>query len=159
MGWEDVDRLGDTVSLLDSCIDVARLQESYGQGFANKAMWLQLAGSNVELQRWVRDGCSEFVKGEVPRVVRANNPNTEDHREFVTGAVGHLLAVGATEEVTHLRHDPQEVSCICPLTVAVQGSGKLRLCFNARPVNPSMPVEKFKLEHIQGHWGWCSQVT
>jgi hypothetical protein len=60
-----------------------------------------------------------------------------------------LFGVGATEEVTHLRDDPNEVACICPLTVAVQGSGKLRLRYNARPVNSSMPVEKFKLEHIQ----------
>lgn len=120
-----------------------------GRGFANQQFWQELAGSNLELQRWVKDGYSEFVKGEVPRVIRANNPNTADHVDFVTKAVGDLVSVGAVEVVTHLRSNPWEVSSICPLTVAVQGSGKLRLCWNGRPVNVSMPVQKFKLEHIQ----------
>lgn len=135
----------------DLLLEYARPSEAFvaGQGFVNQAMWLELAGGNLELQRWVRDGYSEYIVGEVPRVVRANNPNTADHTEFVGGAVADLVSVGAVEVVTQLRGDPGEVACICPLTVAVQGSGKLRLCWNGRPVNGSMPVQQFKLEHIQ----------
>ena len=120
-----------------------------GQGFRNKEAWLELVGDNVELRRWVLDGYSELLQGRVPVSQQRNNPNTAEHEEFVTEAVGNLCKVTAVSKVTHLRGIPSEVHNINPLTVAVQGSGKLRLCYNGRPVNPYLPVQKFKMEHIQ----------
>lgn len=120
-----------------------------GRGFANQEAWLEVAGDNAELRRWVVDGYSELLAGWVEVSQRDNNVNTADHVEFVTGAVQGLLDVQAVSDVTHLRDDPSVVHNINPLTVAVQGSGKLRLCYNARPVNPHFPVRKFKMEHVQ----------
>lgn len=120
-----------------------------GQGFKNQAAWLELVGDNVELRRWVLDGYSEVVQGRIPVSVKANNPNTGEHEEFVTDSVLGMHKVGAVDDVSHLRHLPHEVHNINPLTVAVQGSGKLRLCYNARPVHPYFTALKFKMEHIQ----------
>lgn len=120
-----------------------------GQGFKNKEAWLELVGSNAELRRWVQDGYSELLQGWVGVSCQANNANTADHVDFVTEAVKGLVDVKAVSDVTHSRHNPSVVHNINPLTVAVWGSGKLRLCYNARPVNPYFPVQKFKMEHIQ----------
>ena len=47
-----------------------------GMGFANKAMWRELAAGNKEVLQWVEHGYSEFVAQRVPFTRRANNSNT-----------------------------------------------------------------------------------
>lgn len=123
-----------------------------GMGFDNKWLWAELAGSNTEVWKWVVHGYSEYVPGfdTLPTIVRANNKNTGGKNEsFVEAAVADLVGVGAVREVTHLQHDPSVVRAICPLTVAVQASGKQRLCWNGRPVNEYIPQNSFKMEHAE----------
>lgn len=123
-----------------------------GQGFANKEAWLDLVGSNQELRGYIeRGGYSEFMRdwqSRVPVTRRANNPNIEPHHDFVRSAIADLLKVGGVEEVTHLQHDVNEVRVIAPLTIAEQGGGKLRLCWNGRPTNVGLDAQHFKMEHV-----------
>lgn len=121
-----------------------------GMGFANKAMWRELAAGNTEVLQWVENGYSEFVAQRVPFTRRANNSNTGgENKTFVTDSVRDLLTVGAVRDVTDLVHDADVVRVIAPLTVAVQASGKRRLCWNGRPVNVFMPSPSFKMEHAE----------
>ncbi len=121
-----------------------------GMGFANKAMWRELAAGNTEVLQWVEHGYSEFVAQRVPFTRRANNSNTGgDNMTFVTDSVRDLLTVGAVRDVTGLVHNADVVRVIAPLTVAVQASGKRRLCWNGRPVNCFMPNLSFKMEHAE----------
>jgi hypothetical protein len=118
-----------------------------GLGFVRRSRWLALAAGNVEVTRWVQNGYSELVRGEVPYIDKPNNPNTSPHAEFVAKEIASLLAVGAIREVTDRALDPQVVRVIAPLTVAVQGGGKKRLCYNARAFNEYLEVKHFKMEH------------
>lgn len=121
-----------------------------GLGFANKPMWRELAGGNTEVLQWVEQGYSEYVATIVPRTDRANNSNTGgENNSFVTQSVGDLLAVSVIRDVTAFAHDPDGVRVIAPLTIAVQASGKKRLCWNGRPVNPYLPEVSFKMEHAE----------
>lgn len=121
-----------------------------GLGFDNKAMWRELAAGNTEVLQWIEQGYSEFVATTVPVINRCNNPNTGgDNAEFVTQSVRDLLRVGAVADVTNSVSDPDVVRVIAPLTVAVQASGKRRLCWNGRPVNAFMPDRSFKMEHAE----------
>lgn len=122
-----------------------------GQGFANSAFWEEVAGPNVEVGQWIKHGYSEWFPryGQVPVIVRANNKNTEQHRDFVTEETAGLLATGAVRDVTAQRADPEVVRVVAPLTVAVQGSGKKRLCWNGRPINEFLPHKHFKFEHAE----------
>lgn len=122
-----------------------------GMGFRNKGMWEELAAKNTEVLTWVRFGYSEFVKGyaTMPRIDRDNNSNTNDHVECVTQEVTTLVEVGAVRDVTGYMYDNDVVRVIAPLTVAVQASGKRRLCWNGRPINKYLPDKHFKMEHAE----------
>lgn len=139
-----------------TALEDAELQQWYapplpefraGLGFVNKAAWMEVAGSNDVLQRWIQDGYSEYIAERVPVMQRANNPNTEEEAEFVSAEVASLLQCGAVRDVTDA--PDREKHVIAALTVAVNREGKRRLCWNGRPVNPYMPTQKFKLEHAE----------
>ncbi|WIA09163.1 hypothetical protein OEZ85_008574 [Tetradesmus obliquus] len=138
--------------LLDQLYQPPAGEFKAGMGFNNQPFWRELAGSNTEVSLWVTQGYSEFVPGfeGVPTIVRANNENTGgENEEFVDVAVAELMSVGAVRDVTDLQHDPSVVRAVCPLTVAVQASGKKRLCWNGRPVNEYIPHTSFKMEHAE----------
>lgn len=122
-----------------------------GMGFQNKKMWEELAAGNTEVLTWVRFGYSEFVReyATMPCIDRENNRNTNDHVDFVTGEVSTLVEVGAVKDVTGYLFDNTVVRVIAPLTVAVQASGKRRLCWNGRPINKYLPEKHFKMEHAE----------
>lgn len=53
----------------------------------------------------------------------------------------------AVLEVTRFCGDPDVVFNVLPLTVALQA--KMRLCYNGRSFNGSLPVRPFKFEHAE----------
>ena len=129
-----------------------------GMGFRARHLWLDaagpnLAGSNIEIRRWVEFGYSEFLPDRVPFIHKANSHTTGgDNADFVRAEVAELLRNGATLDVTALATNTDMVRVIAPLTVAVKGE-KRRLCFNARPFNlcedgvtERVHHEKFKME-------------
>lgn len=118
-------------------------------GFSNQQFWLEIIGSNGSLRRWVVDGYSEYLPRLVPVIVRDNNPNTAQHHQFVSNEVVSLLGIDAVEDVTDIATDTDEVRVVAPLTVAENAVGKLRLCWNGRPMSPYLILEKFKMEHAQ----------
>jgi len=121
-----------------------------GMGFSNVGFWEELAAGNAEVLRWVHGGYSEFVAEVVPYSQHANNANTGgDNAQFVTDSVAELLAVGAVVDVTSQAHDVDTVRVVAPLTVAVQGNGKQRLCWNGIPVNRHLAAQSFKMEHAE----------
>ncbi len=122
-----------------------------GKGFDNVEFWEELARGNTEILRWVWQGYSEYVPigDAVPWVQRQNNPNTAAHVGFVTAAVQELQQVQAIRDITHLKRNKSIVRVVAPLTVALHSSGKMRLCWNGRPVNAYLPQRHFKMEHAE----------
>eukprot|EP00775_Hariotina_reticulata_P003268 gene3268-3545_t len=121
-----------------------------GLGFDNASFWEEIAVGNTEVLRWVHGGYSEFVAEVIPVIRQANNKNTGgENSQFVAEAIQELLSVGAVVEVTAREQDREVVRVGAPLTVAVQGNGKQRLCWNGIPVNKYMPSQSFKMEHAE----------
>jgi hypothetical protein len=122
-----------------------------GLGFQNIVAWGELVGRNTETWQWVQNGYSELVKeyNTMPRIEQSNNKNTALHEAFVTESVASLLEVQAVKDVTAVVDDLTVVRAVCPLTVAEQAGGKLRLCWNGTPVNKYLPSRHFKMEHAE----------
>jgi hypothetical protein len=71
-----------------------------------------------------------------------NNKSFEKDREFAIEAVEKLVKLEILKEV-----ERSEVSCVNPLTVAINGVGKKRLCIDlSRYVNQFNASFKFKIE-------------
>ena len=71
-----------------------------------------------------------------------NNKSFEKDREFAVEAVRKLVKLEILKEVGR-----SEVRCVNPLTVAINGVGKKRLCIDlSRCVNEVNPAPKFKIE-------------
>ena len=71
-----------------------------------------------------------------------NNKSFEKDREFAIKAVEKLVKLEILKEV-----ERSEVSCVNPLTVAINGVGKKRLCIDlSRYVNQFNASFKFKIE-------------
>ena len=87
-----------------------------GMGFNNKVFWEELAGSNVEVGQWVKEGYSEYVPryANVPFIERPNNRNTEQHQDFVSEEVQALTLTMAVKDVTEFKGDPDVVRVIAP---------------------------------------------
>ena len=93
--------------------------------------------------------------GEPPPCIKRNNPNCQNHRTFISGAVADMLAMGVVRKRTL-----EQVHTCLPLNVDVKKSnGKLRLIFDGRYVNIYMLRKHFKMEalHAQGRtvFGGC----
>lgn len=87
---------------------------------------------------------------------RANNPNCDEHAEFVTTTLTEWAEQLAMRQLTPAE-EAREVLSILALTVAVQeATGKLRLCINGRPLTDAkkpasehvVPKQRFKLEQV-----------
>lgn len=123
-----------------------------GMGFKNSEFWAEVAGDTKEVLQWVQRGYSEYVEKPIEFRQRRNNPNTSgEHEAFVTEAVQGLLDTAAVKNVTAAaqKGDRDVVRVIAPLTRAVQGNGKERLCWNGRPINIDLPSVPFKMEHAE----------
>ena len=71
-----------------------------------------------------------------------NNKSFEKDREFAVEAVLKLVKLEILKEVGR-----SEVMCVNPLTVAINGVGKKRLCIDlSRCVNEVNPAPKFRIE-------------
>lgn len=57
-----------------------------GQGFKNRTFWVELAGTNFEVHRWVTEGYSELVRNynNFNPIDQKNSPTTAKHADFVT---------------------------------------------------------------------------
>jgi len=123
-----------------------------GMGFANTQFWDEVAGDTKEVLQWVRHGYSEYVEKPIEFRQQRNSTNTSgEHEAFVTTSVQGLVDTGAVKNVTEAakRGDRDVVRVIAPLTRAVQGNGKERLCWKGRPINIDLPSVSFKMEHAE----------
>ena len=106
------------------------------------------------LEAWEEAGAGKFVTNVIKEGFRLNmkempgsyeeknNKSFENEKEFGVEAIKKLVRMKVLKEVSK-----KEVSCINPLTVAINDRGKKRLCIDlSRYVNEFTEAKKFKIE-------------
>ena len=106
------------------------------------------------LQAWEEAGACKFVMNVIKEGFRLNikevpgfyeeknNQSFEREKVFGVEAIKKLVKMKVLKEVSK-----EEVSCVNPLTVAINDQGKKRLCIDlSRYVNEFTEAKKFKIE-------------
>jgi hypothetical protein len=69
--------------------------------------------------------------------------------DIIITTVADYVSCGAVVDVTGWQNDWDVVRTINSLTVAMQASGEVRVCWNGRIINPVLPTQHFNMQHAQ----------
>ena len=147
---ERLDRLEGNLLKMDGelkkgVIDIGGLDDKEvkvrGTLFRHVEAW-QAAGAGAFALGVIKEGFKLDMFKMPGAYEEGNNKSFEKDREFAIEAVRKLVKLEILKEVGR-----SEVRCVNPLTVAINGVGKKRLCIDlSRCVNEVNPAPKFKIE-------------
>ncbi len=118
-------------------------KERRNQLRANLGMWKAL-GVDANTLSWIANGVPIKLESKPKRYYFPSAKRTDVEQKFVEDEVQMHLLDGSFEEV-----EEERVLVGNPLTIARNGSGKLRMCIDSRYVNSKMAAPDFRMETLQ----------